>query len=65
MAFTEIDRVNLYWPKHAMQKMRTDCRRNHQSSSKTSPSAKTEILEGGCTLYRLSNVVEATGRSTN
>jgi hypothetical protein len=52
MAFSEIDRVALYWPKHAMQKMRTDCQLNDQSSSKTSPSAEAEILEGGCTLYR-------------
>jgi hypothetical protein len=64
MAFNEIDRVALYWPKRGVQKLRTDRRGRHWRSSKTTPSAGTEILEGGCKLYRLFQVVDARNRST-
>ena len=58
MAISEIDRVALYWPGRAIQKLRTDRRGAPKRFSKTSPSAVTEILEGGCTLYRVFHVAK-------
>jgi hypothetical protein len=53
MAISEIDRVALYWPGRAIHKLRNERQGSHRRSSTTLPFAEAEILEGGCTLYRL------------
>jgi hypothetical protein len=60
MAFSENDRVALYWPECAIQSLRNDRQGKHYRSSKKLPAAKTEILEGGCKLYRVFRVADAT-----
>ena len=64
MAFSEIDRVALYWPGRAILKLRNDRQESHRRCSKTVPFPEAEILEGGCTLYRLFHVANASRRST-
>jgi hypothetical protein len=59
MTFTEIDRVALYWPGRAIQKLRNERQGGHRRTSKKLPFAETEILEGGCKLYRVFHVVDA------
>ena len=59
MAFNEMDRVALYWPGRAIQKLRNDRQGSHHRSSKKLRSAETEILEGGCMLYRVFREADA------
>jgi hypothetical protein len=59
MAFSEMDRVALYWPGRAIQKMRNDRQGSCLRSSRKLPSAETEILDGGCLLFRLLRVADA------
>jgi hypothetical protein len=55
MAFSEAERVALYWPKHALQ---TFCEREIPPAQIKSPaksaSTSSVTLDGGCLLYRLS-----------
>ena len=53
MAFSEIDRVALYWPGRAIQKLRNERQGGHRGTPKKLPFAEPEILEGGCKLYRV------------
>ena len=46
MAFSEIDRVALYWPGRAIQKLRNERQGGHRRTSKKLPFAEPEILEG-------------------
>jgi hypothetical protein len=59
MAISEIDRVALYWPGRAIQKLRNERQGGHRRTSKNRPFAETEILEGGCKLYRVFHVANA------
>jgi hypothetical protein len=59
MAFTEKDRVALYWPGRAIQKLRNDRQGNCSRSPKILPSAEIEILEGGCLLFRVFRAADA------
>jgi len=52
MAISEIDRVALYWPRRAIEKLRNERQRSHTPTLKKEPFAEPEILEGGCKLYR-------------
>jgi hypothetical protein len=62
MAFTEMDRVALYWPGRAIQKLRNDRQGSCSRSSKTLPSTEAEILEGGCLLFRVFRAADAVAR---
>jgi hypothetical protein len=59
MAISEIDRVALYWPNRAIQKLRNERQGSQRRSSKKLPLAEAEILEGGCKLYRVFHVANA------
>ena len=52
MAFSEAERVALYWPKHAIRSLRREPVEQAVSAPNTSPSFVAAPLEGGCVLYR-------------
>ncbi len=53
MAFSEAERVALYWPKHAIQSLQRGAVRQPVSPQNVTHTFVAEPLDGGCVLYRL------------
>jgi hypothetical protein len=53
MALSEMDRVALYWPESTIQSLRIVTKKCREATSHKRRADLTEVLDGGCLLYRI------------